>query len=42
VKDWKGHRGGGEGGGVLGFVQGETGERVVTAGDDSLVLVFEV
>lgn len=42
VKEWKGHRGGGEGGGVLGFVQGETGERVVTAGDDSLVLVFEV
>ncbi|KAK3311614.1 WD40-repeat-containing domain protein [Chaetomium strumarium] len=41
VKEWKGHRGGGEGGGVLGFVQGETGERVVTAGDDGLVLVFE-
>jgi ribosome assembly protein SQT1 len=41
AKEWKGHRGGGEGGGVLGFVQGETGERVVTAGDDSLVLVFE-
>jgi len=40
-KEWKGHRGGGEGGGVLGFVQGETGERVVTAGDDALVLVFE-
>ncbi|KAL2150145.1 hypothetical protein VTH82DRAFT_7821 [Thermothelomyces myriococcoides] len=42
VKEWKGHRGGGEGGGVLGFVQGETGERIVTAGDDGLVLVFEV
>jgi ribosome assembly protein SQT1 len=41
VKEWKGHRGDGEGGGVLGFVQGETGERVVTAGDDGLVLVFE-
>ncbi|KAL2173566.1 WD40-repeat-containing domain protein [Thermothelomyces heterothallicus CBS 202.75] len=41
VKEWKGHRGGGEGGGVLGFVQGETGERIVTAGDDGLVLVFE-
>ncbi|KAK4097224.1 WD40 repeat-like protein [Parathielavia hyrcaniae] len=41
VKEWRGHRGGGEGGGVLGFVQGETGERVVTAGDDGLVLVFE-
>ncbi|KAF4821936.1 putative WD repeat-containing protein [Colletotrichum siamense] len=41
VKEWKGHMGGGEGGGVLGFVQGETGERVVTAGDDGVVLVFE-
>ncbi|KAK3331242.1 WD40-repeat-containing domain protein [Apodospora peruviana] len=41
AKEWRGHRGGGEGGGVLGFVQGETGERVVTAGDDALVLVFE-
>ncbi|KAL1838644.1 hypothetical protein VTJ49DRAFT_2451 [Mycothermus thermophilus] len=41
VKEWRGHRGGGEGGGVLGFVQGETGERVVTAGDDAVVLVFE-
>ncbi|KAK4198946.1 WD40-repeat-containing domain protein [Triangularia verruculosa] len=41
VKEWKGHRGGGEGGGVLGFVQGADGERVVTAGDDSVVLVFE-
>ena len=41
VKEWKGHRGDGEGGGVLGFVQGETGERVVTAGDDGVVLVFE-
>ncbi|KAK4133545.1 WD40 repeat-like protein [Trichocladium antarcticum] len=42
VKEWRGHRGGGgEGGGVMGFVQGETGERVVTAGDDGVVLVFE-
>ncbi|KAI0487638.1 WD40-repeat-containing domain protein [Xylaria cf. heliscus] len=41
VKEWKGHRGDGEGGGVLGFVQGSTGERVVTAGDDGIVLVFE-
>jgi ribosome assembly protein SQT1 len=41
VKEWKGHRGDGEGGGVLGFVQGETGERIITAGDDGVVLVFE-
>lgn len=41
VKEWKGHMGGGEGGGVLGFVQGETGERIVTAGDDGVALVFE-
>jgi ribosome assembly protein SQT1 len=41
VKEWRGHRGDGEGGGVLGFVQGETGERIVTAGDDGVVLVFE-
>lgn len=40
LKEWRGHAGG-EGGGVLGFVQGETGERVVTAGDDGVVLVFE-
>jgi ribosome assembly protein SQT1 len=40
VKEWKGHRGDGEGGGVLGFVQGD-GERIVTAGDDSLSLIFE-
>ncbi|KAK8008043.1 hypothetical protein PG991_010594 [Apiospora marii] len=40
VKEWRGHRGDGEGGGVLGFVQG-TGDRVVTAGDDGIVLVFE-
>ncbi|KAK7418634.1 60S ribosomal subunit assembly or modification protein [Neonectria punicea] len=41
TKEWKGHRGDGEGGGVLGFVQGETGERLVTAGDDGVSLVFE-
>ncbi|KAI1343495.1 WD40 repeat-like protein [Xylariaceae sp. FL0016] len=41
TKEWKGHRGDGEGGGVLGFVQGNTGERIITAGDDSVVLVFE-
>jgi ribosome assembly protein SQT1 len=41
VKEWKGHRGDGEGGGVLGFVQGDDGQRVVTAGDDGVVLVFE-
>ncbi|KAI9772708.1 MAG: hypothetical protein M1840_000303 [Geoglossum simile] len=34
VGEWKGHRGGGEGGGVLGFVQGGGGGRVVTAGDE--------
>lgn len=41
VKEWRGHRGEGEGGGVLGFVQGATGERIVTAGDDGVALVFE-
>lgn len=41
IKEWKGHRGDGEGGGVLGFVQGQTGERVVTAGDDGVSLLFE-
>jgi ribosome assembly protein SQT1 len=40
VGEWKGHRGDGEGGGVLGFVQGE-GSRIVTAGDDSISLVFD-
>lgn len=40
VGEWRGHRGGGEGGGVMGFVQG-AGERVVTAGDDGVALVFE-
>ena len=51
VREWRGHSGGpdaedddedGEAsGGVLGFVQGATGERIVTAGDDGLALVFE-
>ncbi|EHA45849.1 hypothetical protein MCOR27_000865 [Pyricularia oryzae] len=41
LKEWRGHRGDGEGGGVLGFVQGEAGERVATAGDDGVVLIFE-
>lgn len=40
VREWKGHRGDGEGGGVMGFVQGD-GSRIVTAGDDGISLVFE-
>jgi ribosome assembly protein SQT1 len=40
VGEWKGHRGGGEGGGIMGFVQGN-GEAVVTAGDDHVALVFK-
>ncbi|KAL2062103.1 hypothetical protein VTL71DRAFT_6369 [Oculimacula yallundae] len=40
VKEWKGHRGEGEGGGVLGFVQGDGG-RIITAGDDGVALVFD-
>ncbi|KAF2807205.1 WD40 repeat-like protein [Mytilinidion resinicola] len=39
VGEWRGHRGGGEGGGIMGFVQGD-GNAVVTAGDDSVSLVF--
>ena len=39
VEEWRGHRGGEEGG-VLGFVQGG-GKRIVTAGDDWVSLVFE-
>ncbi|KAF1343983.1 WD40-repeat-containing domain protein [Delphinella strobiligena] len=38
--EWKGHRGGGEGGGILGFVQGGGGRAIVTAGDDGVSLVF--
>ena len=41
VSEWRGHRGEGEGGGVLGFVQGKDGKRIVTAGDDGVSLVFE-
>lgn len=40
VGEWKGHRGGGEGGGIMGFVQGGGGEVCITAGDDSVALVF--
>jgi WD40 repeat protein len=40
VGEWKGHRGGGEGGGIMAFVQGD-GEAVVTAGDDGVALVFK-
>lgn len=39
VGEWRGHRGKGEGGGVLGFVQ--RGARIVTAGDDGVSLVFD-
>ncbi|KAK5123793.1 hypothetical protein LTR85_002429 [Meristemomyces frigidus] len=38
--EWKGHRGGGDGGGIMGFVQGGGGARIVTAGDDGVGLVF--
>lgn len=40
VQEWRGHLGGGEGGAVLGFVQGG-GKRIVTAGDDKVSLVFD-
>ncbi|KAI0996067.1 hypothetical protein K3495_g12114 [Podosphaera aphanis] len=40
LREWKGHRGDGDGGGVLGFVQGD-GTKIVTAGDDGLSLVFD-
>ncbi|KAL8945047.1 MAG: hypothetical protein Q9216_000031 [Gyalolechia sp. 2 TL-2023] len=39
AKEWRGHRGEGEGGGVLGFVMLADGN-VVTAGDDGLSMVF--
>ncbi len=39
--EWRGHRGEGEGGGVLGFVQGGEGGRIVTGGDDAVALVFD-
>lgn len=41
VGEWRGHRGEGEKGGVLGFVQGGEKARIVTAGDDSVSLVFD-
>lgn len=42
IGEWKGHRGGGgEGGGILGFVQGGGGKAVITAGDDGVSLVFD-
>lgn len=41
VGEWRGHRGEGEGGGVLGFVQGGEAGRIVTAGDDGVALVFD-
>jgi ribosome assembly protein SQT1 len=34
MKEWRGHRGEGEGGGVLGFVQDKSGQTIVTAGDE--------
>ena len=41
VAEWRGHMGEGEGGGVLGFVQDVGGDRIVTAGDDGVSLVFK-
>ena len=46
VWERRGHRGGGEGGGVMGYVTFGPGEaggngRIVTAGDDGVALVFE-
>lgn len=38
--EWRGHRGGGDGGGIMGLVQGGGGRRIVTAGDDGVGLVF--
>lgn len=34
TNEWKGHRGGGEGGGILDFVQNRETGRIVTAGDE--------
>jgi len=39
IKEWRGHRGDGEGGGVLAFVRRDG--RIVTAGDDAVSLVFD-
>lgn len=47
VREWKGHMGltenddGEQSGGIMGFVQGFDGKRIVTAGDDGITLVFE-
>lgn len=41
MSEMRGHRGGGEGGGILGFAQGGGGQAVVTAGDDGVALVFK-
>ena len=47
LKEWKGHMGmteneeGERSGGILGFVQGPDGKRIVTAGDDGIALVFD-
>ena len=41
VGEWRGHRGEGEKGGVLGFVEGGKKGTIVTAGDDSVALVFD-
>ncbi|KAL4920703.1 WD40-repeat-containing domain protein [Aspergillus aurantiobrunneus] len=47
LNEWKGHLGltenddGEQAGGIMGFVQGFDGKRVVTGGDDGISLVFE-
>ena len=47
LKEWKGHMGatenedGEQAGGIMGFVQGLDGQRIVTAGDDGISLIFE-
>jgi ribosome assembly protein SQT1 len=47
MREWKGHMGvtenedGEQAGGIMGFVQGLDGKRIVTAGDDGISLVFE-
>lgn len=47
LKEWRGHMGlteneqAEQSGGIMGFVQGLDGKRIVTAGDDGVVLVFE-
>lgn len=47
LTEWKGHMGlleneeGEQSGGIMGFVQGLDGKRIVTAGDDGIALVFE-